>query len=63
MSDDSITLGSGGVTLAGSFRDVPSPVAAALAGPRGYPRQVRERVSPEVLELIAGWVTRHWGQA
>lgn len=32
------------------------------AGPRGYRRQVRQPVSPELLELIAGWVTRQWGQ-
>lgn len=31
-------------------------------GPRGYRRQVRQPVSPEVLNLIAAWVTRHWGQ-
>jgi uncharacterized protein len=33
------------------------------AGLRGYRRQVRQPVSPEVLELITGWVTAHWGQA
>jgi uncharacterized protein len=29
-------------------------------GPRGYRRAVRQPVSPEVLDLITGWVTRHW---
>jgi pimeloyl-ACP methyl ester carboxylesterase len=29
-------------------------------GPRGYKRAVRQPVSPEVLALITGWVTRHW---
>jgi hypothetical protein len=32
-------------------------------GPRGYRRQCRLPVSPEVLRLITGWVGRHWGQA
>ena len=31
------------------------------AGPRGYRRQVRQPVSPEVLRLINGWVASHWG--
>ncbi len=31
------------------------------AGPRGYRRQARQPVSPEVLRLVADWVTRHWG--
>jgi pimeloyl-ACP methyl ester carboxylesterase len=31
-------------------------------GPRGYRRQARQPVSPEVLELITAWVARHWGQ-
>jgi fermentation-respiration switch protein FrsA (DUF1100 family) len=30
-------------------------------GPRGYRRAVRRPVSPEVLELITGWVASHWG--
>jgi uncharacterized protein len=30
------------------------------AGPRGYRRQVRQPVSPEVLRLINGWVASHW---
>jgi uncharacterized protein len=30
-------------------------------GPRGYRRQTRQPVSPEVLRLITDWVTRHWG--
>jgi uncharacterized protein len=29
-------------------------------GPRGYRRQVRQPVSPEVLRLITGWVASHW---
>ena len=32
------------------------------AGPRGYRRAVRQPVSPEVLELITGWVTSHWAR-
>jgi uncharacterized protein len=32
------------------------------AGPRGYRRQVRQPVSPEVLELITAWVAGHWGK-
>jgi hypothetical protein len=32
-------------------------------GPRGYRRAVRQPVSPEVLGLITGWVTSHWGPA
>jgi uncharacterized protein len=31
------------------------------AGPRGYRRQVRQPVSPEVLRLVNGWVASHWG--
>lgn len=30
-------------------------------GPRGYRRQTRQPVSPEVLRLVTDWVTRHWG--
>jgi uncharacterized protein len=30
-------------------------------GPRGYRRQARQPVSPEVLELVTDWVGRHWG--
>ena len=33
------------------------------AGPRGYRRAVRQPVSPEVLNLITGWVTGRWGPA
>lgn len=33
------------------------------AGPRGYRRQVRQPVSPEVLRFISGWVTSHWEPA
>jgi uncharacterized protein len=29
-------------------------------GPRGYRRQTRQAVSPEVLRLVTDWVTRHW---
>lgn len=29
-------------------------------GPRGYRRQTRQPVSPEVLRLITEWVTSHW---
>jgi len=32
-------------------------------GPRGYRRQTRQPVSPEVLQLITDWVGRNWGQA
>ncbi len=32
-------------------------------GPRGYRRQGRQPVSPEVLRLITRWVGRHWRQA
>ncbi len=32
-------------------------------GPRGYRRQAREPVNPEVLGLVTDWVTRHWGTA
>jgi uncharacterized protein len=31
------------------------------AGPSGYRRAVRQPVNPEVLDLITGWVGRHWG--
>jgi hypothetical protein len=31
-------------------------------GPRGYRRSVREPVSPQALDLVTAWVTRHWGQ-
>jgi uncharacterized protein len=34
-----------------------------LAGPRGYRRQARQPVSPEVLAIISTWVRRNWGQA
>jgi hypothetical protein len=30
-------------------------------GPRGYRRQARQPVSPEVLRLVTDWVTQHWG--
>jgi uncharacterized protein len=33
------------------------------AGPRGYRRQTRLPVSPEVVALVTDWVTRHWGTA
>jgi alpha/beta superfamily hydrolase len=36
----------------------PDPGRKGLAG---YPRSVREPVSPEVLGLITGWVSCHWG--
>jgi uncharacterized protein len=29
-------------------------------GPRGYRRQARQAVSPEVLRLVTDWVARHW---
>lgn len=32
-------------------------------GPRGYRRQARQPVSPEVLRLITGWVTSHWARS
>ena len=32
-------------------------------GPRGYRRQVRQPVSPEVLRLITDWVTSHWARS
>lgn len=32
-------------------------------GPRGYRRQARKPVSPEVLGLISAWVRRNWGPA
>lgn len=35
----------------------------ASLGPRGYRRQTRLPVSPEVLRLITDWVGRNWGQA
>jgi pimeloyl-ACP methyl ester carboxylesterase len=31
-------------------------------GPRGYRRQTRQPVSPEVLRLITTWVGRNWGR-
>jgi pimeloyl-ACP methyl ester carboxylesterase len=34
----------------------------ASLGPRGYRRQVRQPVSPEVLRLITDWVTTHWAR-
>jgi uncharacterized protein len=34
-----------------------------LVGPRGYRRQARQPVSPEVLAIISAWVRRNWGQA
>jgi uncharacterized protein len=34
----------------------------ASEGPRGYRRAVRGPVSPEVLEIITGWVQTHWAQ-
>lgn len=70
MSDEDITFDSGGVTLAGSYRDVASPVAAALliSGSGRTDRNSDVKlVGPmrlrEVLELIAGWVTRTWGRS
>lgn len=32
-------------------------------GPRGYRRQARLPVSPEVLDIISAWVRRNWGPA
>lgn len=32
------------------------------AGPRGYRRAVRQPVSPQVLDIITGWVAKHWGR-
>jgi uncharacterized protein len=32
-------------------------------GPRGYRRQARQPVSPEVLTIISAWVRRNWGEA
>ena len=32
-------------------------------GPRGYRRQTRQPVSPEVLRLITDWVTSHWARS
>jgi pimeloyl-ACP methyl ester carboxylesterase len=32
-------------------------------GPRGYRRQVRQPVSPEVLRFITDWVTTHWARS
>jgi uncharacterized protein len=32
-------------------------------GPRGYRRQARQPVSPEVLSIISAWVRRNWGGA
>ena len=31
-------------------------------GPRGYRRQTRQPVSPEVLRLVTDWVEENWGQ-
>ncbi len=33
----------------------------ASIGPRGYRRAARQPVSPEVLDLITGWVASNWG--
>ncbi len=33
----------------------------ASIGPRGYRRATRQPVSPEVLDLITGWVASNWG--
>jgi uncharacterized protein len=33
------------------------------AGPRGYRRAARQPVSADVLDLITGWVGRHWAAA
>ncbi len=33
----------------------------ASIGPRGYRRATRQKVSPEVLDLITGWVASNWG--
>jgi hypothetical protein len=44
----------------------PAPVLArvtVLRGPRGYRRQTRQPVSPEVLRLITDWVTNHCGRS
>jgi uncharacterized protein len=32
-------------------------------GPRGYRRQARQPVSPEVLRLITDWITSHWARS
>jgi uncharacterized protein len=32
-------------------------------GPRGYRRQLRQPVSPEVLRLITDWITSHWARS
>jgi uncharacterized protein len=32
-------------------------------GPRGYRRQTRQPVSPDVLRLITDWVTSHWARS
>jgi len=34
-----------------------------LVGPRGYRRQARQPVSPEVLAIISAWVSKSWGAA
>jgi pimeloyl-ACP methyl ester carboxylesterase len=34
-----------------------------LVGPRGYRRQARQPVSPEVLAIISAWVSKNWGEA
>jgi uncharacterized protein len=31
-------------------------------GPRGYPRAIRQPVSPTAVRLIAAWITAHWGR-
>jgi uncharacterized protein len=38
----------------------PDPASRGL---RDYRRSVRQPVGPELLTLITGWVTRHWGAA
>jgi uncharacterized protein len=45
--------------VAGDLSHLLRPDPGSL-GPRGYRRSVRQPVSPEVLDLITGWVTRHW---
>jgi len=32
-------------------------------GPRGYRRQTRQPVSPEVVRLVTDWVTTHWARS
>ena len=48
--------------VAGDLSHLLRPDPGSL-GPRGYRRSVRQPVSPEVLDLITGWVTRHWGRS